>query len=446
VKTSSTFRPALLSIVLLLAALPIAVGAQNDVDSGTLPPEMAQVVEHPSLRDATIGIVLQDAVSGEVLVEFNADRLFAPASVNKLFTAAAALWRLGPAFVWQTPLAYRGERVGPAGETLDGDLWALGRGAPDTVEEQLWLAARAVHNRGIVRITGDLVVDDRFFDEIRFAQGWPGGVQIGEAYHAPIGALMANYSARREGDEWVAVGDPAFYFGERLEELLGLAGVRLEGRVRLPTDEELQSVVAPEDVDAGNSRIGLPEQLQILYTINSEPLGRLVFDLNKFSNNIMAENILKTLGAAEYGAPGTTTKGLAVIARFRNDVLGTELTGYVQADGSGLSDLNRVSPRQVAELLQYVYTDFHYGPEFVASLKISGLDGWNPRRFQDPPLVGEMRLKSGHIRGVNTLSGYAHTESGRVLAFCMMINGHRSQQWEIDNRVAELSEIILSRF
>ena len=255
------------------------------------------------------------------------------------------------------------------------------------------------------RVTGDLVVDDRFFDAARFGEGWPGGAQTSESYHAPISALMANYSARREGNEWVAVADPALHFGNRLKELLGLAGVRLEGRVRIPSAAELETFVVPADVDAGNSRIGLPDGLELLYTINSEPLGRLAFDVNKFSNNVMAENILKTLGATEYGHPGTATKGLAVIARFRNEVLGTELTGYVQADGSGLSDLNRVSPRQVAELLYHTYTDFHFGPEFVASLKISGLDGWNPRAFRDPPLIGEMRLKSGHIRGVNTLSG-----------------------------------------
>ena len=68
------------------------------------------------------------------------------------------------------------------------------------------------------------------------------------------------------------------------------------------------------------------------------------------------------------------------------------------------------------------------------------------RPFRDPPLVDEMRLKSGHIRGVNTLSGYAHTASGRVVAFSLMITDHRSQQWEIDQRVAELSQVILSAF
>ena len=432
--------------LLCLLALPAAVVAQNGAAPSGLPPEIATIIAHPTLDEAQIGMMAVDLESGEVLFDYAADELFAPASVNKLFTAATALWRLGPSFVWQTPIAYSGDRRGAAGETIAGNLWALGRGAPDTVEEQLWIASRAIHTLGVTRIDGDIVVDDRYFDDKRFGEGWPGGAQVEEAYHAPISALMANYSAYREGDEWIAVDDAALHFGERLNELLSLAGVTVAGGVRKPTADELAALVVAEDTDAGNSRIGLPEPLQLLYTIHSEPLGRLVLDVNKYSNNIMAETILKTLGAAEYGAPGTTSKGLAVVARFRNEALGTSLTGYVQADGSGLSSLNRVAPRQVVELLRYAYFDFHLGPEFVASMKISGLDGFNPRPFRDPPLVGEMRLKSGHIRGVNTLSGYAHAESGRVVAFCLMINGHRSQQWEIDQRVAELSQVILSSY
>ena len=437
----------LLAAIVLLAPLASraeTLATQNGVNP--LPAEMRRVLENATLRGAQVGIMVVDVGSDEVLVAHHADELFSPASLNKVFTSAAALWRLGASFTWQTPIAYRGERLGQNRETIGGDLWVIGRGAPDTVEEQLWLAAAAIRNQGIERITGDLVVDDRFFDDERYGDGWPGGNQATESYHAPISGLMANYSAVREGDEWVAVPDATIHFGERLKELLGFAGVDLHGRVRAPNAVELEAVPAPANADPENARLGLPDELELLYTIHSEPLGRLVLDLNKFSNNVMAETMLKTLGAVEYGPPGTATKGLAVVVQFRNDVLKTPLTAYVQADGSGLSNRNRVTPRQVVELLRHAYSDFHIGPEFVSSLKISGLDGWNPRPFRDPPLVGEMRLKSGHIRGVNTLAGYAHTDGGRAVAFCLMINGHHAQQWEVDQRVAELSQVILSSY
>jgi D-alanyl-D-alanine carboxypeptidase/D-alanyl-D-alanine-endopeptidase (penicillin-binding protein 4) len=435
---------------LATAIAPAGVAGDLGVQDGAeaakspgIPERLEQILDSPTLRGSRVGIVVRDAASGALLAERDGNGLYAPASVTKIFTAATALSQLGPAFVWQTPITYRGEIVE---DTIEGDVWVLGRGAPDTVEEQLWLAARAIQRRGIARIAGDIIVDDRFFDAQRHAEGWPGGIQTREAYHAPISALMANYSAYREGNDWRAVPDAALYFGERLSELLGFAGVAVGGEARYPTVEEEATIPPPLDAMPDDARAGLPDGLTLLYTIRSEPLARLVMDLNKFSNNVMAETILKTLGAVEYGVPGTTTKGLAAVARFLDEELDTPLNSYIMADGSGLSDLNRFSPQQVVDLLIRTYSDFHVGPEFVSSLKLGGLDGWNPRPFRDPPLVGEMRLKSGHIKGVNTLSGYAHTGSGRVVAFCVLINDHRSQQWEIDQRMAEISQVLLESY
>lgn len=433
-------------VLLFLGSMgPLAAQDGPSEEAGERRPStaMVEILSHPSLQGAEVGMLVADAETGEVLVSRDADRLMTPASVNKVFTAATALWRLGPSFSWQTPLAVRGARMD---DVIRGDLWALGRGAPDVVEEQLWVAARAIARQGIARVTGDLVVDDRFFDAERFGDGWPGGSQVEEAYHAPISALMANYAARRVGDEWRAVEDPAIHFGTRLRELMELAGVLIEGDVRRPDAVEQEAVPAPVDAVPDDARHALPQELELLYTLHSEPLGRVVLDLNKFSNNVVAEALLKTLGAVEYGPPGTATGGRAVVAGFLHDELGMPLDSYVHVDGSGLSRLGRFSPRQVVTLLLHAWDDFHLGPEFVSSLKLSGLDGWNPRRFRDPPLVGEMRLKSGHIRGVNTLAGYVHAASGRTLAFCLMVNDHGAAQWQIDDRMAELSRTLVETF
>ena len=170
-------RRALFAALLCLLALPNLVTAQNGEPAPSLSSEIAAVITHPTLEEATIGILAVDLASGEVLIDYIADKPLIPASVNKLFTVAAALWRLGPAFVWQTPLAYTGSQLGADDETITGNLWALGRGAPDIVEEQLWVAARAIHASGIRLINGDLVVDDRYFDNERFGQSWPGALR-----------------------------------------------------------------------------------------------------------------------------------------------------------------------------------------------------------------------------------------------------------------------------
>ena len=436
---------ALVASLVISGAATAQAGAQTD-DSSTfidMPAGVARVLEHPSLAGARVGIQVAVLSTGEIVLSHRADDLFVPASVTKLFTTATALSRLGAHFVWRTPLAYAGTR---RGNTIDGDLWVLGRGAPDLVEERLWIAASWLAEDGITAITGDIVVDDRYFDAERYGNGWPGGRQVREAYHTAISESMANFSARRVGNEWAAVDDPAIYLGERLGDLLGKAGIEIGGAARRPGPEELGRVPGPAFDGTDLGRASVPSPLTWLYDVESEPLGRLVMDVNKFSNNIMAESLLKTLGAVEYEAPGTATKGLAVVARFLQDDMDLAVNSYVQADGSGLSNLNRFAPSQVVGLLTRAQRNFHIGPELIASLKLSGLDGWNPAPFRSGPLRGELRVKSGHIRGVNTLSGLVHTDSGETLVFCAMVNDHRAQQWEVDQRMAEIATVLMRTY
>ncbi len=436
--------------LLIAATLPgvaaFSVQAQSAAPStapSPLPAAIEDVLRHPTLAGARVGLLALTLPDRSVLVSRNAEDTFAPASVTKLFTTAAALWKLGSHYVWRTPIAYRGtKREG----TIDGDLWILGRGAPDLVEERLWIAAQWLAEDGLTEVEGDIVVDDRYFAGNPYGQGWPGGRQVTEAYHAPISALMANYAAQRGDDGWNAVADPPVHFGTRLLALLGKAGVRVRGTVRRPDASELAAVPGPEFRGTGVGRESVPGPLVSLYDIDSEPLGRLVMDVNKFSNNVMAETVLRTLGAIEYGAPGTDTKGLAVVTEFLQDQLSVPLNSYIQADGSGLSPQNRFTPVQIVELLEYAERDFHVGPELLSSLKISGLDGWSPAPFKYAPLKGELRVKSGHIRGVNTLGGFLHTEHDQVIVFAFMINDHHAQQWEIDQRMAEMAVALIREF
>ena len=371
-----------------------------------------------------------------------------------------------------------------------GDLILKGGGDPWLVKERFWLLLRELRQRGIQRIEGDLVIDDSLFDDAAIARHTLDG-RVHRAYNTRPSAVLTNFAVtlfriRRTGEKLAVDVEPPAVTLRVQNQVIPLSGtcagriggikmdvvsqgpeqttVRFHGkypptcgehrRLRrvLPHHQYVYGLFRSLWEEMGGSQTGgwrtgqVPEKARLWVNFKSVPLSAVTRNINKYSNNVMAEAILKTLGAADYGYPGTASKGLAVVAKFRNEALGTSLTNYVQADGSGLSNLNRVSPRQVVELLQHAHSDFHFGPEFVSSMKISGMDGFNPRPFRDPPLVGELRLKSGHIRGVNTLSGYAHAESGRTVAFCIMINGHKSQQWEIDLRVAELSKIIRSSY
>jgi len=445
-------RPGRLVCVLLAVTVPgmAALTAQAQIAAtaaataaSPLPAAIEDVLRHPTLAGARVGLLALTLPDRAVLLSRNADDTFTPASITKLFTTAAALWKLGSHYVWRTPIAYRGtKRDG----RIDGDLWILGRGAPDLVEERLWIAAQWLVEDGLTHIEGDIVVDDRYFAGPPYGQGWPGGRQLTEAYHTPISALMANYAAQRGDDGWDAVADPPLHFGTRFAVLLEQAGVSVRGEVRRPDAAELAAVPGPDFRGTAIGRESVPAPLVSLYDIASEPLGRLVMDVNKFSNNVMAETVLRTLGAIEYGAPGTDTKGLAVVTEFLQDQLSVPMNSYVQADGSGLSPLNRFTPGQIVNLLEYAQRDFHVGPELLSSLKVSGLDGWSPAPFKYAPLKGELRVKSGHTRGVNTLSGFLHTEDDQLIVFAFMVNDHHAQQWEIDQRMAEIAVALIREF
>jgi len=432
---------AALSGVAALSAL--AQSAAPAAATSPLPAAIEDVLQHPTLAGARVGLLALTLPERTVLLSRNAEDTFAPASVTKLFTTGAALWKLGGHYVWRTPIAFRGTR---SDGRIDGDLWILGRGAPDLVEERLWIAAQWLLEEGLTQIDGDIVVDDRYFAGDPYGQGWPGGRQMTEAYHAPISALMANYAAQRAADGWNAVADPPVHFGMRLAALLGKAGVSVRGTVRRPDATELATVPGPDFRGTAVGRESVPAPLVWLYDITSEPLGRLVMDVNKFSNNVMAETVLRALGAIEYGAPGTDTKGLAVVTEFLQDQLGVPMDSYVQTDGSGLSPQNRFTPGQIVNVLEYAARDFHVGPELLSSLKMSGLDGWNPAPFKHEPLAGELRVKSGHIRGVNALGGLLHTEHDQLIVFAFMINDHQAQQWEIDQRMAEMAVALIHGF
>jgi D-alanyl-D-alanine carboxypeptidase/D-alanyl-D-alanine-endopeptidase (penicillin-binding protein 4) len=146
--------------------------------------------------------------------------------------------------------------------------------------------------------------------------------------------------------------------------------------------------------------------------------------INKRSQNFYAESLLKTLGA-RYCQRGDWAHGLQAVREFLAEA-GLGERGFHQADGSGMSRENRFTARQVTTLLRYMY--FHrYGREYLRSLAFSG-EGENSwrKRLADPPYRGNVFAKTGSLRGVSALSGYAKAASGRVYAFSILGNGVKS--------------------
>jgi D-alanyl-D-alanine carboxypeptidase/D-alanyl-D-alanine-endopeptidase (penicillin-binding protein 4) len=199
---------------------------------------------------------------------------------------------------------------------------------------------------------------------------------------------------------WRKVDDPPRYLGETLRRLLEQRGLKLSGQVRL-------GPVAPS--------------AQLVEVLESEPLAEVVRRLNKSSNNFVGEQLLKALGAATAGPPGSTAAGLAEVERFLAS-LGIPRGAYLMTNGSGLNDANRFSARQTALLLADLWRRFALAPEFVGSLPVAGRDGTIRWRLEDPEVAGRVRAKTGTLDGVAALSGYAETAAGERLAFALIVN------------------------
>ncbi|MFQ6671735.1 MAG: D-alanyl-D-alanine carboxypeptidase/D-alanyl-D-alanine-endopeptidase [Candidatus Tectimicrobiota bacterium] len=410
---------------------------------------------------ADIGLHVARLTDGATLATHQADRLFIPASTVKLLTTAAALRVLGPGYRFPTKLYATGPL---AGGRLRGDLVLKGFGDPELVSERLWLLAAALRQKGLREVAGDLVIDESFFDDQVRAPTW-GGHASTRAFYAPVAPASLNFNAVAVHIEpGPTPGQPARVTLEPETTYLRLVNRATTGPagspLRLVVDrqggQQTNTILArgsiPYDAErttyyrsithpwrylatvfsevlrregiavTGTLREGrVPEGAPELLIFESKPLSRIVQDLNKLSNNYVAESVLKTMGASVHGPPGTYEKGLAVV----QDVLSTlEIAPgtYRLSDGSGLSSANRLTPRQITTILTTMWRDFRYRPEYLVSLAVMGMDGSVDERLTETHARQRLRVKTGSLAGVSALSGYGVAADAEELAFSIIIN------------------------
>jgi D-alanyl-D-alanine carboxypeptidase/D-alanyl-D-alanine-endopeptidase (penicillin-binding protein 4) len=155
------------------------------------------------------------------------------------------------------------------------------------------------------------------------------------------------------------------------------------------------------------------------------PLGDIVHDINKFSNNVMARNLFLTIGAVQ-GKPPATTAGSAAIIRAwlaRNNIAIPEL---VLDNGSGLSRNERVTAVGLAELLQSA-NQSPVAQVFTDSLPIAGVDGTMRHRLANQPVVGNARIKTGTLSDVRAIAGYVASQNGETYVVVSFINSPRAE-------------------
>lgn len=427
--------------------------------------EINGILQNRVSSKAKVGIAAVDMTTGQVLYERNADEGFNPASNMKLLTSAAALDAWGPAYTFETKLYGRAAKNG----VIPGPLFVKGEGDAFLLFEDFISWAGQLKLKGIERIEGGIVIDDSIFDGSYLPPGF-GQKDEDASYRSPIGAVTVNFNAvtviatpasqagsRPETrmyppNEYVTIDNRAKTvsgYGRRLtfksepdgdggtkiivEGKIGKGASEMRSRLRIDhppgfAGSVLEKVLGMVGISVdGPIRTGkVNGDLKAIVSHRSQPLSYIVLAMNKWSNNFMAEQLLRTLGAKN-GEASTWEASRKQLHAFLEKA-GLQTDAIKLKNGSGLYDGNEVPPREFVRLLTYM-RDHSAGPEFVSSLAVAGRDGTLKDRMEGSQTAGNVRGKTGTLNKVSALSGYVTTRSGRPVAFSVILNDTPRRAW-----------------
>jgi len=436
--------------------------------------EFDRALNNPAFSNGYWGVAIQSLKTGEYFYLRNENKSFRPASNMKLFTTGTALVKLSPDFTYLTKL-YRTGRI--ENGILNGNIVIRGSGDPTITGRfhdgnmlrvfQDWVDS--LKKSGVKRIAGRVIGDDNAFSDEIMGEGWAWDYQS-DWYAAQISALSFNdncvdiifnagkavgdtvsyrlepptnyvrvmnrvitapiHQAKgvffhrlrgkniveitgsleigtKEKRDWFSVENPTLYAATVFTETLQSAGIGVSGK---PTDSDSLPDFAYSQSDS----------LQIA-SYQSPPLREIVKAINKVSQNLYAELLLRTLGKV-YMNNGSARGGIAVVKQFLASI-GIDTSRLAMFDGSGLSHLDMVTPKQVITLLRALYRS-SVKDDFLDSLPIAGMDGTIRNRMKMTAAQGNVRAKTGYISNTRSLSGFVNTKDGEPLVFSLLVNNY----------------------
>ena len=420
-----------------------------------LPTSVAAALTRGGVPASSMVAWVEDVEATTPRLAWQAERPSNPASLMKLVTTFAGLELLGPAFTWSTPVWLQGPI---ADGVLNGDVVIKGNGDPKLVLERIWLLLRRVRQAGVREIRGDIVVDRSAFA--------PGDLNPADfdgeplrPYNANADALLLNYRAvvltftpdAARGVATVGIDPPLA--GVRIDATVPLVGgtcddwrgtlqgdfgdparFAFRGAFQAACGEKIWPV-AYVDPKSFNERalIGMWQEsggkvghgyregpspsTPPSFEMRSPSLAEVVRDINKLSNNVMAQQLFLTLGAMQRGA-GTPEASRDVVTTWLRSRIGSAAQGTVIVNGSGLSRDSRLSAVALGRLLQAAWAS-PVMPELMSSLPVAGVDG-TLRKAKGAP--GRAHLKTGSLRDVVGIAGYVLADSGRRYVVTAIVN------------------------
>jgi serine-type D-Ala-D-Ala carboxypeptidase/endopeptidase (penicillin-binding protein 4) len=230
--------------------------------------------------------------------------------------------------------------------------------------------------------------------------------------------------------EALAIEEPAEFAAGLFRQLLEKRGIVIYGHDRTHHTELASlstftaTAIAPSHGGSDDAVRPMDRPIKIaqpatLASYESKPLADDVRVINKVSQNLHAEILLRLLGR-ERGNAGTVEAGLEVMRQFLTQA-GIASDQYAFFDGSGLSRQDLVTPQAIVHLLHYAAAQ-PWGAAYKSSFPVAGVDGSLSERLTAPRLQKRVMAKTGSLSGVRALSGYATTESGQAVVFSIMSN------------------------
>lgn len=448
--------------LMLWGALLSTGGVQAQVAAPMAPglPAEVEAALHKARvpREAMVAMV-QEVGTSHTVLSWQPQQPVNPASVMKLLTTYAALDLLGPAWSWSTPVWVQGsiQNAGPQG-VLNGNLVIKGQGDPKLVMERLWLLMRRVQQLGVREIRGDIVLDRGAFPTLTQNPADFDGEPL-KPYNASPDALLLNYKSvvltftpdASRNVAMVSMDPPMAGLQADASVPLSSNGcgdwrgglkadfsnpqlLRLSGTYPASCGERAWPVAYAEPGSynqrallgmwqslggqlSGRVRDGAAPAGPPTFELGSPALSEVVRDINKYSNNVMAQQLFLTLGLTQRGN-GSPEAGREVLRQWTAERLGDVERDLVVDNGSGLSRDNRVTAQLLTRLLQSAWAS-PVMPELMSSLPVGGVDGTLKRSRASQ---GRTHLKTGSLRDVVAVAGYVLHPSGRRYVLVAIIN------------------------
>ncbi len=390
----------------------------------------------------------------KIIFALNEKTQMIPASITKIFTSYAVLKQIPFNYKFKTEMFFD-----------DKNIYVKGGGDPGFVSENMWYLVNEFKRQGISHIPGDIILDDSLFDQVRYDESRE-SKRIDRSYDAPVGALSFNWNSVNvyikpddgkvqayidpesnyftlrnrakiskkpkdlilsidqnsqiitvsgelssqvpEKAYFKNVSDPIKWFGENLKAFLNQRGVSIKGKIK-----------------SGKT----PASARSVAVVESKTISSILGDMNKFSNNFVAEMLTKNLAAYSGEAPAKLSTGVGLIKSELKKINISD-KDLILFNPSGFSRDNKFSAHAMTEVLSYIQNDFKIYPSFVESLPLSGFDGTLKKRMKETPAEGYVRAKTGYLDGVVSLAGYAAkkpSKGSEVYAFTFIYNGSKDE-------------------